>query len=64
MTEINLPLKLAKPAQRALAKAGYTDINDLTNVTEEDLLNLHGMGSKALGQLKAALAEKGLTFKQ
>jgi hypothetical protein len=39
----NLP-KLAAPARRALPGAGYTRLEDLTKVTESDVMKLHGMG--------------------
>lgn len=58
----DLPLKLAKPAQRALNGAGYFQLEQLTKVTEEELMKLHGMGPKALEMLRHTLAEKGLTF--
>ena len=58
----DLPDKLAKPAQRALAGAGYVRLEQLTQVSEEELLALHGMGPKALEQLRSALAAKGLSF--
>ncbi len=54
--------KTSGPAQRALEQAGYTHLEQLTQVTETELLKLHGMGPKALGILRAALAEKGLSF--
>ncbi|MDQ3541732.1 MAG: DNA-binding protein [Chloroflexota bacterium] len=44
----DLPAGLGKPAQRALAGAGITV--------------LHGMGPKALGQLRDALSEYGPRF--
>jgi predicted Fe-Mo cluster-binding NifX family protein len=56
--------KTSKPAERALIGAGYTRLEHLTKVTEADLLNLHGMGPKALGILKEALETKGLSFKK
>ena len=58
----DFPPKLSKPAQRALANAGYTRLDQLTKVREADLAKLHGMGPKALGQLRAALAERGAAF--
>lgn len=61
-TLTDLPAKLAAPAQRALAGAGYTSLEQLATVTEAELKRLHGMGPKALGQLKDALAEQGLRF--
>jgi DNA-directed RNA polymerase alpha subunit len=61
-TESDLPTGLAKPAQRALAGAGYTQLQQLTRVSEKELLRLHGMGPKALRLLREALAEKGWSF--
>jgi DNA-directed RNA polymerase alpha subunit len=54
--------KLAAPAQRALQNAGIHSLEGLTQVTEAELLQLHGMGPNALGKLRQALAEKGLSF--
>lgn len=59
---VDLPTKLAKPAQRALAGAGYTSLEQLTKVSEKELLKLHGMGPKAVSQLREALAAAGLSF--
>ena len=58
----SLPAGLAKPAQRALAAAGYTTLDQLTQVSEQDLSRLHGMGPKAVRQLRDALAAAGLGF--
>lgn len=57
-----LPDKMAAPAQRALAGAGVTTLNDLTRFTEAEVLALHGMGPKVMEQLRHALAEWGLSF--
>ena len=57
-----LPQSLAKPAKRALANAGIHDLDQLTDMTESELLQLHGMGQNALGQLRLALADKGKFF--
>lgn len=54
--------KISAPAQRALAAAGYTHLAQLTAVSEAELLKLHGMGPKALGILRQALAAQGLSF--
>jgi hypothetical protein len=54
--------KLASPAQRALAGGGYTRLEQLTKVSEADLLKLHGMGPNALNTLRRALAERGWSF--
>jgi DNA-directed RNA polymerase alpha subunit len=60
--ESDLPIRLGKPAQRALAAAGYVRLDQLTQVSEAELLQLHGMGPKALEQIRSALAAKGLSF--
>ena len=58
--ETNLP-KLAAPARRALQGAGYTRLEDLTKVTESDVMRLHGMGPNAMQVLRNALREGGLS---
>jgi len=58
----DLPTGLAKPAQRALAGAGYNRLEQLTRVSEPEILALHGMGPKGIRQLREALAEKGWSF--
>ena len=60
--ETDVPTGLSKPAQRALAAAGYRRLEQLTTVTEAELLKLHGMGPKALGLLRRALEDQGLRF--
>lgn len=56
------PSKLSQPARRALAGAGYTRLEQLTQVTEAELVKLHGMGPKAIVQLRETLASRGLAF--
>jgi DNA-directed RNA polymerase alpha subunit len=56
------PKGVAKPAQRALAAAGFQNLAQLTQISEAQLLKLHGMGPKALRCLRQALAEQGLAF--
>lgn len=58
----DFPTGLAKPALRALHGAGYTQIDQISKLTESELLQLRGMGPKALEQLRRALMEKGLSF--
>ncbi|HZD56202.1 MAG TPA: SgcJ/EcaC family oxidoreductase [Anaerolineales bacterium] len=62
LPESDLPTGLARPAQRALAGAGLVRLEQLSRVSEDEVLELHGMGPKALDQLRRALAEKGLSF--
>jgi hypothetical protein len=56
------PAGVSKPAQRALAGAGFTQLDQLTSVSEAELLKLHGVGPKALGELRRALEARGLSF--
>lgn len=56
--------KTGAPALRALNGAGYTRLDQLTQATEAEIAALHGMGPKALGILRAALAERGLSFRE
>lgn len=54
---------LAKPAQRALANAGITSLEQLAGYREEEIAELHGIGKNALAKLKEVLIRKGLQFK-
>ena len=58
----DLPAGLAAPARRALAAAGYSRLEQFTELTEAEVRQLHGMGPKAIEQIRLALASKGLTF--
>lgn len=53
--------KLAVPARRALAGAGYVRLEQLTSVGEAELERLH-MGPSAISALRNALGEHGLSF--
>ena len=44
---------------RALEAAGYSQLDDLTRVTEKELLALHGIGPKGIRMLNAELAKRG-----
>ena len=61
ITKSELP-KIGKPATRALTIAGYIKLEQLTKVTESEILKLHGIGPKAVRILKESLNEKGLSF--
>ena len=54
--------KLGGPAQRALAAAGITHLEQIANVGQDEIKQLHGIGPKAIEQLRHALAAKGLAF--
>lgn len=56
--------KLAAPALRALQNAGITSLDRLTKISEEELMQLHGMGPNALGKLREALKANGLSFRE
>ena len=60
--ESDLPNGLAAPAQRALAGAGYTRLEQLTKVSETEIKQLHGIGQNAINLLNSALAAKGWSF--
>jgi hypothetical protein len=60
--QTDLP-KLAAPARRALLAAGYTRLEQLTEVSEAEVMELHGMGPNALRVLRDALQERGLSFR-
>jgi len=60
--ESDLPKSIGRPATNALLAAGYTRLEQLTHVREVDIKQLHGVGPKAITILRAALAEKGLSF--
>ena len=62
MTDSNFP-KIGAPATRALEEAGYTNLKQLTKLTEAELSQLHGMGPKALGILRETLQAQELSFK-
>ena len=60
--ESDLPSDLSAPAQRALYEAGYLRLEQLTNVSETELKQLHGIGPNAIKQLRRALEALGLSF--
>lgn len=58
----DLPDGLSAPARRALASAGYERLEQFVGVTEADVLQLHGVGAKAVATIREALDRRGLTF--
>jgi predicted alpha/beta hydrolase family esterase len=52
---------LSRPAQRALTNAGYRRLEQLARLSEADVERLHGVGPKALAQLRHALIASGLS---
>ena len=56
--------KISAPAQRALQSAGIATLKQLTNISEAELMQLHGMGPNAVGKLREALKANGLAFRE
>ena len=54
---------LSAPARRALEGAGIHTLKQLSHWSQEDLLQLRGLGPSSLPKLEAALKAKGLNFK-
>jgi predicted flap endonuclease-1-like 5' DNA nuclease len=55
--------RIGAPATRALAGIGITRLSQLTEHRAADLLNLHGMSPRAIGILRQALADQGLSLR-
>ncbi len=55
---------LSAPACRALQNAGIETLEILSEKTEKEILQLHGMGKASLLILRLALEKENLTFKQ
>lgn len=55
---------IGAPATRALEHEGYTTLKQLTKLSAIDLLQMHGVGPKAIRILKEALKAKGWSFKE
>jgi len=54
---------LAAPARRALEKEKITSLMDLSKWSEEEIMELHGIGPSSIPKLKKALKEEGLQFR-
>jgi hypothetical protein len=54
------PREIGAPAIRAFIAAGFTSIEQLSGVSERELLELHGVGAKAIRIVKATLTERAL----
>jgi DNA-directed RNA polymerase alpha subunit len=61
MSELDA-LPISNPARRALAAARLARLEDLTRVSEKELMRLHGMGPKAFNVILDAMQEKQLAF--
>jgi len=63
-SQSDFPQKLGTPALRALLNANIQNLKQLSKWSAAELLELHGMGPKALGLLKAAMRKHGLSFRK
>jgi hypothetical protein len=55
----DLPANLGKPALRALHTAGITSLEQAATWSESDLLQLHGVGPRAIRLLDEAFRKRG-----
>jgi sulfite reductase beta subunit-like hemoprotein len=54
---------LAAPAKRALENNGIDTLEKLSQFTEKEVLQFHGIGKSAIPKLHNALHAAGLSFK-
>jgi hypothetical protein len=62
LEESDLPETLGEPAEHALCGAGISCLKDLATFSERQVRQLHGIGPNALGKLRTALTQRGLSF--
>ena len=62
-TKTPLP-KIGAPATRALNSIGVTTVEQLARYTEAEILELHGVGPRAIRILAPVMAELGVSFKR
>jgi len=55
---------ISAPARRALEREGIETLQQLSEMTEAEILQLHGIGPATLPKLRSALAIAGLSFKK
>ena len=63
MPETGFPPTMGTVARRELAAHGYTRFDQLTSVTAQELLAIHGVGPKAIRILTEELAARSLAFR-
>jgi DNA-directed RNA polymerase alpha subunit len=57
------PKSMGRPARQALTAHGIDRLEQLTEMSAAELLDLHGVGPKAVAVLRQTLAERGLAFR-
>ena len=56
--------QLSNPARNALLYHRIDTIQKLSNFTEKEILNIHGIGKASMPTLKKSLDDHGLSFKK
>ena len=59
-----LPPSIGKVAARELRLHGFTTLPALTAASERELLDIHGVGPKAIRILREQLDGRGLRFRE
>lgn len=57
------PRSMGRPAINALGNSEITTFMQATALSEKDLMEMHGVGPKAVSILKQELADRGLSLK-
>ncbi|MCK8826213.1 DNA-directed RNA polymerase subunit alpha [Natroniella acetigena] len=57
-------LELSVRSSNCLKRAGINTVEELTDITEDDLMKVRNLGKKSLQEIKAKLAELDLSLKQ
>ena len=60
----DLPPSIGKVAARELGLHGLTTLAALAAASERELLDIHGVGPKAIRILRESLTERGLHFRE
>ncbi|EQB36950.1 MULTISPECIES: RNA polymerase alpha subunit C-terminal domain-containing protein [Virgibacillus] len=55
---------LSAPARRALENNNITSLQQLSQYSEAEILQFHGIGPSSIPKLKQSLEENGLSFKK
>jgi len=56
--------RIGGPATRALNRLGVTAMRQLAGYSENQLLELHGFGPKAMKIIKAEMASRGMSLRK
>lgn len=57
-------LKIGEPARRALALLNIYFVEDCSNYSKKELLELHGVGPKAIRLIEEELIKLNMTYKK